>query len=157
MKLQHVIDAAFGMKDAERAPQRPSDAFNERERRSAEQAQKIQALRQARLAKVGADAPGLHVFEVVRYRGHWRTLHGAKRSSPYADQAAAILAAKKLAKVKQDQGHAVKVILQRTDGNAVIQTAFEVESTANPRGHLGIRENRHTERCIGRGHPRGSV
>lgn len=44
------------------------------------------------------------VFEVVRYRGHWRTLHCARRSSPFPDQTAAILAAKKLARSKRDQG-----------------------------------------------------
>jgi hypothetical protein len=119
MKLQHVIDAAFGVKDVQPAPQSPSDAFRERERMFAEQARKLEALRTARLT--GPGAPELHVFEVVRYRGHWRTLHGAKRSAPFADQAAAILAAKKLAKLKRGQGHVVKVVLQRTDGNAVIQ------------------------------------
>ena len=129
MKLQQVIDAAFGVKDAQPAPQKPSAAFKERERMFAEQARKLATLREARLTDVGPGAPELHVFEVVRYRGHWRTLHGTIRSSPFADQATAILAAKKLAKLKRDQGHAVKVVLQRTDGNAVIQ-AIDDEACA---------------------------
>ena len=61
------------------------------------------------------------VFE-VRHRGHWRTLHSGKRSSPFPDQTAAILAAKKLARQKKTEGHSVAVILRRTDGDSVVQS-----------------------------------
>jgi hypothetical protein len=62
------------------------------------------------------------VFEIVRHRGHWRTLHCAKHSAPFRDQSAAILAAKKLARNKRDLGHTVEVILRRTDGDSVVQS-----------------------------------
>ena len=62
------------------------------------------------------------VFEVVRHRGHWRTLRTGKRSLPFPDQTAAILAAKKLARQKKAEGHSVAVILRRTDGDSVVQS-----------------------------------
>jgi hypothetical protein len=72
------------------------------------------------------------VFEVVRHRGHWRTLHCAKHSAPFPDQAAAILAAKKLARNKRDLGHAVEVILRRTDGASVVQPVDGDECLSTP-------------------------
>jgi hypothetical protein len=119
MKLQDMIDAAFGASDTPNPIQAPTEVFMERERAFSEQAKKIEALRQARLAGAG-EIPQAFVFEVVRYRGHWRTLYSNKRSSPFPDQAAAILAAKKLAIAKRQDGHEVKVVLRRTDGNAII-------------------------------------
>ena len=62
------------------------------------------------------------VFEVVRHRGHWRTLRTGKRSLPFPDQTAAILAAKKLARQKKAEGYSVEVILRRTDGDSVVQS-----------------------------------
>ena len=73
------------------------------------------------IAEAPVEATAL-VFEIVRHRGHWRTLHGAKRSSPFPDQTAAIMAAKRLARQKRDSGHAVEVILRRTDGDCVVQS-----------------------------------
>ena len=72
------------------------------------------------------------VFEVVRHRGHWRTLHRAKHSAPFPDQGAAILAAKKLARHKRDLGHAVEVILRRTDGTSVAQSIDGDECLSTP-------------------------
>lgn len=118
-KLQDMIDAAFG-KQAERAQQHPSDAFLERERVLGEQTKKMEALRQARLGgSASTRSPPSLVFEVVRHRGHWRTLHRNKHSTPFLDQAAAILAAKALARKKRDLGHAVEVRLVRNDGQVV--------------------------------------
>lgn len=121
-KLQEMIDAAFG-KQAERTPQRASEGLIERERVLGEQARKIEALRQARLHDDGAKrSPVSLVFEVVRHRGHWRMLHRTRHSTPFSDQAAAILAAKKVAKRKQELGHSVEVRLVRTDGQVVVQS-----------------------------------
>lgn len=119
--LQAVIDAAFGAPENEPTPQVPSDAFKERELAFAERAKKIDALRLKRLAN-SPKRPASLVFEIVRYRGHWRTLHGGKHSSPFPDQAAAIAAAKSLAKSKREMGHAVEVLLRRTDGKSAIQS-----------------------------------
>lgn len=121
MKLQDMIDAAFGERPALHAPQVPSEAFQERDRAFAVQADKIESLRLARLASEGDPAPGPLLFEIVRLRGHWRTRHGGKNSAALPDQASAILAAKKLAIAKRKLGHEVKVVLQRTDGNEVVQ------------------------------------
>lgn len=121
MKLQEMIDAAFGAQPAPRAPQGPSEASQERDRAFAVQADKIESLRLARLASAGDPAPAPLLFEVVRFRGHWRTRHGGKNSAALPDQASAILAAKKLAIARRKLGHEVTVVLQRTDGNAVVQ------------------------------------
>jgi hypothetical protein len=117
-----MIDAAFGASETPRPPQAPTEELQERERAFSEQAKKVEALRHRRLAATTETVTSPHVIEIVRYRGHWRTLHNNKRSAPYQDQAAAILAAKKLAIAKRLDGHEVKVVLQRTDGNAVIQS-----------------------------------
>ena len=122
MKLQEMIDAAFGAQEVCRVPQTTSDAVLERERAFQERGAMIETLRAARLADAGKSGHETFVFEVVRYRGHWRTLHNGKRSTPFADQAAAILAAKKLARLKIGDGHVVQVILRRTDGESVIQS-----------------------------------
>lgn len=121
MKLQEMIDAAFGAQPKPPAPQVPSETTKERDRAFAVQAGKIESLRQARLASPGESAPSPLLFEVVRLRGHWRTRHGGKSSAAFPDQASAIVAAKKLAIAKRDLGHAVNVILRRTDGKEVIQ------------------------------------
>jgi hypothetical protein len=127
MKLQEMIDAAFGERPTPRAPQVPSEVFQERDHAFAVQADKIESLRLARLVSAGDPAPAPLLFEVVRFRGHWRTRHGGKNSAALPDQASAILAAKKLAAAKRKLGHEVKVVLQRTDGNAVEQ-AIDDES-----------------------------
>lgn len=121
MKLQDIIDAALGAKEKPPIPQAPSEKFKERERAFSERAKAIGSLRQTRLAAAAESTLAPYVFEVVRYHGRWRVLHCSKRSSPYTDQMAAIEAAKRLAIGKRNEGHEVKVVLQRTDGNAVIQ------------------------------------
>ena len=121
MKLQEMIDAAFGEEPKPPAPQAPSEAFLERDRLLAVRAEKIENLRMARLTNVSDPAPAPLLFEVVRFRGHWRTRHGGKNSAALADQATAIIAARKLALAKRKLGHEVKVVLQRTDGREVEQ------------------------------------
>ena len=127
MKLQEMIDAAFGEQPTPPAPQVMGEAVKERARAFAARADKIESLRLARLAS--ADEPPLAplLFEVVRLRGHWRTRHGGKSSAAFPDQASAIAAAKKLAIAKRDLGNSVKVVLQRTDGQEVVQ-AIDDES-----------------------------
>jgi hypothetical protein len=122
MKLQAMIDAAFGTQDKLPTPQVPTAKVKEQERAFSERAKKIEALRQTRLAAASDTHPTSLVFEAVRFRGHWRTLHRNKHSAPFPDQASAVTAAKKLAIAKRKEGHDVKVVLQRTDGNAVIQS-----------------------------------
>lgn len=122
MKLQKMIDAAFGAQEKLPSPQVPTERFKERERVFSERAKKIETLRQTRLTAAGDTSRTPLVFEVVRFRGHWRTLHRNKHSSAFPDQASAVMAAKKLAIAKRRDGHEVKVVLQRTDGNAVIQS-----------------------------------
>lgn len=129
--FQAKLDAAFGPPRLDRAPQLPSDASKERDRAFAERAKRIEELRQVRLSKPEEQRVRL-VFEVVRHRGHWRTLHRAKHSSPFPDQAAAILAAKKLARQKRDLGHPVEVILRRTDGDSVVQALDDDEPSHVP-------------------------
>jgi predicted DNA-binding WGR domain protein len=121
MTLQDMIDAAFGAQEKAPPPQAPSEASKERDRAFADRAKRIESLRAARLTN--AAEPGLAplLFEVVRIRGHWRTRHASKESSSFPDQASAIAAARKLAIAKRKQGHAVKVVLQRTDGKEVVQ------------------------------------
>ena len=125
-KFQAVLDQAFGAVKSSREPERPSTAFLERERAFAERAKKIEALRQARIAGDRPEAAQPLVFEIVRHRGHWRTLHRSKYSGPLPSQAAAIEAAKVLAKKKRDLGHAVEVLLRRADGQ-VVQQAIDDE------------------------------
>jgi hypothetical protein len=122
MKLQEMIDAAFGAQEKLPTPQVPTERFKEQERAFSQRAEKIAALRQTRLAGASATPSSPFVFEVVRFRGHWRILHRKKHSSAFPDQTAAIMGAKKLAIAKRHQGHSVRVVLQRTDGNAVIQS-----------------------------------
>jgi hypothetical protein len=76
-------------------------------------------------------ASDLFEFEVVRHRDRSRVLHRNRHSSPYPDQAAAILAAKDLARKKQEEGHAVEVRLVRTDGQVVPQS---IEDDSTPTG-----------------------
>ena len=69
----------------------------------------------------GRACPGAPAFRNRSIRGHWRTRHANEDSSAFPDQASAIAAAKKLAIAKRKKGHDVKVVLQRTDGNEVVQ------------------------------------
>lgn len=62
------------------------------------------------------------LYEVVRYRGFWRVLHLKKHSPPFANQTAAISAARKAATEKRQNGHLVEILLQRTDGRTVVHT-----------------------------------
>ena len=120
--FQAMIDSAFGASGARsREPQVASDVAKERDRVFAERASKIEALRQRRLAGPTVPLEKLS-FEIVRHRGHWRTLHVGRHSPPLADQAAAILAAKKLARKKRALGHPVEVVLRRADGELVVQS-----------------------------------
>jgi Cu/Ag efflux protein CusF len=121
MKLQEMIDAAFGTQDKVPIAQIPTAKVEEPERAFSERAEKIETLRQTSLASAGETPPAAIVIEVVRFRGHWRTLHRKRHSPPFPDQAAAVAAAKKLALAKRKEGREVKVVLQRTDGNAVVQ------------------------------------
>jgi hypothetical protein len=132
MKLQEMIDAAFGAQEKVPTPQVPTERFRERERVFSERAKKIEALRQTRLAYASETPPSLFVFEVVRFRGHWRTLHSGKRSSPFPDQASAVTAAKKLAIAKRRDGHEVKVVLRRTDGDALVLFSYGTWPTPTP-------------------------
>ena len=118
-KLQAMIDKAFALPKTPREPERPSEAFLERERVFAERAKKIELLRQARVAGREVEVPHSLLFEVVRHRGHWRTLHRNRYSGPCDDQAAAIQAARRLARKKRDEGHDVDIRLRRTDGQIV--------------------------------------
>lgn len=124
--FQAMLDAAVGAAAAQRPPQGPSDASKERERALAEHARKIERLRQIRLGKSEEALPSL-VFEVVRHRGRWCTLHRGKLSAPYSDQAAAVLAAKAVARKKRKLGHSVEVVLCRTDGESVVQSIDDDE------------------------------
>lgn len=127
--LQAMIDAAFGAPEAPRAPQQPSEAASERNRAFAERAMKIETLREARLG-TPRESKNPILFEIVRHRGHWRILHCAKYSSPFADQTAAIAAARKSARKKRDLGHMVEIILRRTDGNSVAQSIDDPQSAS---------------------------
>lgn len=127
-KLQAMLDKAFGTPRAPREPERPSEGFLERERALAERAKKIEALRQVRLAGATGSTPEPLVFEVVRHRGHWRTLHRRKYSKSYADQVAALHAAKTLAREKRALGHAVEVRLCRADGQIIVQVIDNEQS-----------------------------
>jgi Uncharacterized protein conserved in bacteria (DUF2188) len=120
-KLHAVIDNALGAPEKDPPRQVSSNALKDRELAIAEGAKKIDALRLKRLAN-SPEQPTPLIFEIVRYRGHWRTLHGGRHSSPFPDQAAAIAAAKSLAKSKREMGHAVEVLLRRTDGKSAIQS-----------------------------------
>jgi hypothetical protein len=127
--LQAVIDAAFGelaqpnaaAPASARPAQAPSADFLARGRTFIQRAQAIEALRQRRLSSEALPLEAL-TFEIVRFRGYWRTLHARKHSGAFPDQAAAVLAAKKQARKKRDLGHPVKVILRRTDGTSVLQS-----------------------------------
>ncbi|WP_162917378.1 hypothetical protein [Dongia deserti] len=120
-KLQHALDRIFGQPEAERAAQQPTDAFLDRERAFADTAKKIEALRQKRVSNPGLRPLPETVFEVVRHRGSWRILHRSKYSAPFADQAAAIAAAKELGRSKRALGYPVKILLRRYDGEIVPQ------------------------------------
>ena len=136
-RFQEVVDAAFGRQSRplasgpSRTTQAPSAAFLAQADAFTAKAQAIEALRQKRLATQIAPAEAL-LFEIVRRRGHWRTLHTRKHSAPFPDQAAAIMAAKELARKKRALGHPVEVILRRTDGIAVVQSIDDDECAVRP-------------------------
>jgi hypothetical protein len=131
-KLQDMLDKAFGSAPAPREPERPSEAFLQRERAFADRAKKIESLRKARVAGGGAtSSAAADLIEVVRHRGHWRTRHHSKHSGPCEDQAAAILAARELARKKRDLDHTVEVRLCRTDGQIVPIAIDEEEEAGN--------------------------
>ena len=50
-KLQQLLDTAFGQRVAQRAPEEPSQYFLQQQQRLARQAEKIAALRKARLER----------------------------------------------------------------------------------------------------------
>jgi hypothetical protein len=127
--------AKFGGRAKEREPQRPSAAFLERERSFDEQRKRTEALKQARLTGHSSDRdPARLIFEVVHRRGQWRILHRNKHSAQYADQGAAILAAKDLARKKRQGGQSVEVRLIRIEGQVVTLSIDEatVTSTSAP-------------------------
>jgi len=128
--FQAMLDAAVGAPAAQRPPQEPSDASKERDRALAEHARKIERLRQIRLDNSDEEPLSL-VFEVVRHRGRWRTLHRGKLSPPFSDQTAAVLAAKALARKKRERGHSVEVVLRRTDGESVVQSVDDDECVSS--------------------------
>ena len=133
-RLQEVLDVAFGRSVAPhpvtagpaRTTQAPSAAFLAQARAFAEKAGAIESLRRKRLGAQVVAADAL-LFEIVRYRGHWRTRHIRKHSGAFPDQAAAVMAAKKLARKKRALGYAVEVVLRRTDGVAVVQSIDDDE------------------------------
>ena len=120
MTLQDMIAAAIGAQE-KAPPQAPSEAPAQRDLARVDRAKEVESLPAARPTDAGDPALAPLLFEVVRTRGHWRTRHANKGSSPFPDQASAIAAAKKLAIAKRKRGHEVKVVLQRTDGKEVIQ------------------------------------
>ena len=111
--LQQHIDAAFGAIKRTRVPAPPDPTVLDRERAFRDQASKLHKLRLQRVAQDPL------VYEVVRYRGHWRILHLSKHSKPFDNQAAAIDAARRTARDRGKQGHSVEVILRRTDGQSI--------------------------------------
>lgn len=138
-RFQDVLDVAFGrsVQSIPAAPgpscttQAPSAALLAQADAFTGNAQAIEALRQKRVDAETAPAEAL-VFEIVRYRGRWRTLHTRKHSAPFPDQAAAIMAAKKLARKKRALGHSVEVVLRRTDGLAVVQSIDDDACASRP-------------------------
>lgn len=111
--LQQHLDFAFRAFQRAKAPDPPNEEVLGRERAFRDQADKIEKLRQQRISSE------VLVYEVVRHRGHWRVLHQKRHSKPFGDQEAAIDAAKRAAAETANKGHAVQVILRRTDGQVV--------------------------------------
>ena len=121
-KFQITLTSA-GEVRAEFKHQHPSSAFLDREQAFNERARTIEALRQRRTNTVRAvQESNLHLYEIVLSRGHWRMLHNNRHSTAYADQAAAILASKVIARKKRALGLAVEVRLIRSDGQVVVQS-----------------------------------
>jgi hypothetical protein len=138
-RFQDVLDVAFGrsVQSVPAAPgpsgaaQAPSAALLSQAGALTGTAQAIEAVRRKRVDARTAPAEAL-VFEIVRHRGHWRTLHARKHSTPFPDQAAAVMAAKKLARKKRALGHPVEVVLRRTDGLAVVQSIDDDACASRP-------------------------
>jgi hypothetical protein len=111
--LQQHLDIAYRALQKTKAPNPPNEEVLGRERAFRDQADKIEKLRQQRVARETL------VYEVVRHRGHWRILHQEKHSKAFGDQEAAIDAAKATAAKAANKGREVQVILRRVDGQVV--------------------------------------
>lgn len=114
--LQQHIDAAFKATRRPKPQILPDQEVLTRQRAFEDQASKLQHLRQQRVAHQQL------VYEVVRHRGHWRILHLKKHSKPFDSQAKALVEAHRTAGAQAERGHAVEVILRRTDGQSVPHT-----------------------------------
>ncbi|HET6620814.1 MAG TPA: DUF2188 domain-containing protein [Dongiaceae bacterium] len=116
-------DAFSGVQEPKRRESAADDALISPERTEHEQTLRMieqpEQLPQPRTAM--SEQPPPLLYDVVWHRGRWRIRHLSKHSAPFSDQAAAIDAAWKLARKKQDQGHVVEVRLHRTDGTVVMQ------------------------------------
>ncbi len=113
-KLQELLDAS-GADVALRTAQQPSDAFLERQKLFLEQETRLSELRRIRLAAKGS-APGARTYDVVRHNGAWRVLYLGRHSAGFASQQEAISAAVEKARAQTARGRAVRVRLNRTDG-----------------------------------------
>ena len=111
--LRQHLDIAFRALQKAKAPSPPNEEVLGRERAFRDQADKIEKLRQQRVARKAL------VYEVVRHRGHWRILHQEKHSKAFGDQEAAIDAAKTTAAKAASKGREVQVILRQIDGQVV--------------------------------------
>ncbi len=111
--LQQHLDTAFAVMRKTKAPNPPNEEVLGRQRAFRDQADRIEKLRQERVSSE------VRLYEVVRHRGHWRILHNEKHSKPFDSQEAAIDGAKRTAAEASSKGHAVQVVLRRTDGQVV--------------------------------------
>lgn len=116
--LQQHLDALRGQLGPRKRERAQGEEPVARERTFCEQASTTEEPGQRRMDNE-EQRPTLY-YDVVWHRGRWRIRHLNKHSAPLADQAAAIGQAWKLARKKQDQGHAVEVRLHRTDGAIVM-------------------------------------
>ena len=120
--FQPYPDAFSGVQEPKRRGSAADDALVSPERTEQEQTLRMieqpEQLPQPRTAM--SEQPPPLFYDIVWHRGRWRIRHLSKHSAPFADQAAAIGSAWKLARKKQDQGHAVEVRLHRTDGEVVM-------------------------------------
>lgn len=114
--LQQHIDGAFKVTSRPRPEMLPDQEVLTRQRVFQDQASKLQHLRQQRVAHQQL------VYEVVRHRGRWRILHLKKHSKPFDSQTEALDEAQRTARAQAKRGHAVEVILRRTDGQIVPHT-----------------------------------
>jgi len=117
--FQQQLGALLGQPAPGKREQAQGEDLIARERAFCEQASTPEEPGQGRMD--GEEQRPTLYYDVVWHRGRWRIRHLNKHSAPFADQAAAIDAAWKLARKKQDQGHPVEVRLHRTDGEVVMQ------------------------------------